>query len=128
MKRKLLFSLLGVATFSFVLLAGCSNTKSNDNQIQDNTTAATETQVTTAAETMTPAANEISPDEATAIAIKDAGFTETQVTVTKIEKEMDDGIWKYDVEFVAGDIKYSYDINLETGAIMEKDTDSIYDD
>lgn len=128
MKRKLIFSLLGVATLSFVLLAGCSNSKSNDKQTQDTTTAATEAQTTTAAETTTHAANEIRPDEAAAIAIKDAGFTETQVKITKIEKEVDDGVWKYDVEFVAGDVKYSYDINLETGAIMEKEADSIYDD
>ena len=40
----------------------------------------------------------------------------------------DDGVNIYEVEFVNGETKYEYDIDAKTGSILDKDTDSIYDD
>jgi len=94
------------------------------------TTAAETAAETTAAETAaeTAATAEITEDDAKNIALKEAGFDEADVTITKIEKDLDDGIWKYEVEFINGDQEYSYDIDLMTGEIMGFDVDSVLDD
>ena len=41
---------------------------------------------------------------------------------------MDDGVWQYEIEFVSGETEYDYEINMETGEILDFGTDSIYDD
>ncbi len=73
------------------------------------------------------AATEITEEEALAIALADAGFKEADVTIVKVAKDLDDGITKYDVEFISGDKKYGYDIKID-GVILERDIDSTFDD
>jgi uncharacterized membrane protein YkoI len=36
-----------------------------------------------------------------------------------VEKDLDDGVWVYDVEFVSGDWEYDYEIHAATGAVRE---------
>lgn len=71
---------------------------------------------------------EITEDEAKSIALKDAGFAESDVTITKIGKDIDDGITKFEIDFVNGDKEYSYDIKADTGEILQKEIESVYDD
>ena len=68
---------------------------------------------------------EISAEEAKAIALKDAGLTEGQVSKLKVHRDRDDGIVKYEVEFEKGNVEYDYEINAATGNILkaEKDID-----
>ena len=73
-------------------------------------------------------AEAISEDEAKAIALKAAGVNEKDATFTKVAREFDDGQEKYEIEFVAGDQEYSYDIKAYTGDIIESERESIYDD
>lgn len=84
--------------------------------------AATETPAATA-----PAATEtaalITKEEAIAIALADAGFTEAQVTRLRAEFDWDDHVPEYEVEFSQGDFEYDYEIHAETGAIRAKDKD-----
>ena len=73
------------------------------------------------------AAGEITEADAAAIAIKDAGFTEGDVTVTECRRELDDGIDKYNITFRTADgAEYEYDISVADGTVLEKDME--YDD
>lgn len=72
-------------------------------------------------------ANPAGEQKAKSIAIADAGFSEGQVNVTKCHLDYDDGIQKYEIEFVNGTNKYEYDIKADDFRIIKKEIDSIYD-
>lgn len=59
-------------------------------------------------------------EDAKAAALEDAGFAETDVTVQKTVQEYENGISVYDIEFLAGDVEYDYEINTDTGEIYSK--------
>lgn len=61
------------------------------------------------------------------IALDHAGLS--SASFSKAHLDYDDGIRVYDIEFVAGDREYDYEINAYTGAIIEYDTERMdYDD
>ena len=65
---------------------------------------------------------EFTEEDAKAAALKHANLTESEVTFTKVKRERDDGRIKYEIEFVVpGKMEYEYDIDAETGAILEFD-------
>ncbi|MBP3872064.1 MAG: PepSY domain-containing protein [Faecalicoccus sp.] len=70
----------------------------------------------------------VSKDQAKEIAVKDAGFAVNDVTFKKVKQELDDGIEKIKVEFIQGETEYEYEIDANSGAILERSTDSVYDD
>ena len=75
-------------------------------------------------ETSQAANGEISESQAKAIALKDAGFNENEVTFTKCRKDIDDGIQKFEIEFRTPDfMEYEYDINVSDGTILERNAD-----
>ena len=137
MKKKLLVFMV---ITTLLIMAGCSSTPAEDQTADDQQATATEeVQEDTAADTtqtdaasdatQTDAAAEgISEQEAKEIALNHAGFKESDVEFTKVNKEMDDGVWQYEIEFVAGEMEYDYDINAETGDVMSFDSESVYDD
>lgn len=121
MKKKLVVFLMALAmVFAF---AGCG---SQDEEVAEETTAAATEEVTEA--TTEAAADDIGIDKATEIALEDAGFKESDVKFTKQNPDIDDGVNIYEVEFTSGETKYEYDIDAATGKILDRDTDSIYDD
>ncbi len=65
--------------------------------------------------------------EARDIALKDAGFTTDSVTNLHIEKDVDDGVTKYEVDFRQGDYEYDYEVDAATGKIIgfDKDTEPV---
>lgn len=68
-------------------------------------------------------------DEAAAksIALNDAGFDESAVTITECSREMDDGVEMFNVSFRTSDgAEYEYDIAASDGRILDKDME--YDD
>jgi hypothetical protein len=67
--------------------------------------------------------NRITKEEATAIALADAGFSESQVTRLKAEFDYDDGRPEYEVEFQKDGFEYDYEIHAETSKILHKDKD-----
>lgn len=70
----------------------------------------------------TPASNEyISADDAKSIAFDHAGVEAADVKYSKAELDSDDLIVHYDVEFVAGDYEYEYEINAESGNVIAYD-------
>ena len=70
-----------------------------------------------------PESNRITKEEAIAIALKDAGLTEDQVTRLHAEFDYDDGRPEYDVDFRQGGFEYDYEIHAETGKILSRDKD-----
>ena len=60
----------------------------------------------------------ISVDKAKSIAFEHAGLKAGDVKFSKAELDRDDLIVHYDVEFVAGDFEYEYEINAESGKII----------
>lgn len=69
---------------------------------------------------------DIGLEKAKDIALKHAGLKKGEVTKLKAEKDRDDGIVKYDVEFEKGRVEYDYEISAETGKILKAEKD--YDD
>ena len=71
-------------------------------------------------------AGQISLEQAKQIATNHAGVS--GVTFIKAHQDYDDGRLTYEVDFVAGTTEYDYEIDAATGAILEFDAESIYDD
>ena len=65
----------------------------------------------------------ISIDKAKEIALNHAGLSANQVSFIKAEKDMDDGIVKYDIEFYYNNREYNYEINANNGNIMSYEQD-----
>lgn len=65
----------------------------------------------------------ISESEAKQAALAHAGFSEDQVSFTKIELDYDDGMTKYEIEFTANGVEYEVDLNAKTGEILKSDID-----
>ena len=75
----------------------------------------------TTQESSPAASGYISVDEAKAIALKKVSLEASQVTFKKAERDTDDQIAHYDIEFVSGNYEYEFEINAKTGAIIEFD-------
>lgn len=70
-----------------------------------------------------PADKEITAEKAKKIALQHAGLKEKEVTKLKVERDYDDGIVKYEVEFEKGNMEYDYEIHGETGKILKAEQD-----
>lgn len=79
--------------------------------------------------TTTQASNSkyIGIDKAKSVALSNAGKNASDVSFTKAKLEKDDGVWKYEIEFVSGSMEYEYDIDAVSGKVLSHDSDSIYD-
>ncbi len=63
---------------------------------------------------------EISLDGAKAVALKDAGLSESDVTFKKAVLDYDHGTQVYDIEFYTSDTEYEYEIDASSGTVLEK--------
>lgn len=106
--KRVLFSV--VITLSLFLSAGCSG--SDNSALAPAESAAPEAAVSS-----------IDEEQAKAIALKDAGITETDVTFMQVKTDIENGVSVFDVEFIAGDTEYDYEIDAATGEIRSKDRD-----
>ncbi len=64
---------------------------------------------------------DIGKEEALRIALANAGLAENQVAFLKVERDIDDGRVEYEVEFVAEQKEYEYEIDGMTGNILDYD-------
>lgn len=101
--------------------AAASSVKTTENPIQ--TTAQTATQA--ASQTTAAVSGQITLDEAKAIALKHAGVDASEAVFTKAKLDYDDGIAEYDIEFVANNIEYEYEINADNGSILESSSEKV---
>ena len=58
------------------------------------------------------------------IAFEDAGVSESDTSRLKVEKDRDDGVLQYDVQFSVDEKEYSYDINGANGEILSADVET----
>lgn len=70
-----------------------------------------------------PTAQEITAEEAESIALSHAGLTREQVERLHTEKDYDDGISYYEVQFISDNLEYEYEIKAEGGNILSFDKD-----
>lgn len=97
-----------------------STTASKSNKVTNSTKATTAT-------TKPNTEDLISRGDAQRIALDHAGVTERQATPTKVELDIEDGKYVYEIDFLAGNMEYEYDINAKTGAIISADKELIND-
>ena len=64
--------------------------------------------------------NYIGLERAKAIALGDVGLSAASVTFTEAKPDFDDGVPNYDLDFYTATHEYDYEINAQTGAIMDK--------
>ena len=68
-----------------------------------------------------PTPVQITKDEAIAIALDHAGLKLDDAKRLKIEKDRDDGILVYEIEFEKGNVEYEYEIRVSDGKIISWD-------
>ena len=69
----------------------------------------------------------ISIDEDKTIALQVSGVDASNAVFTEAELNVDDGVHIYEIEFISGDMEYSFEINAMTGSVAEWEKESIYD-
>ena len=82
------------------------------------------TSATTPVSSGQTAGSAVTLDQAKAIALKDAGFTESQVTIVRARQDYDDGRLEYEIEFYKDNVEYDYEIDAATGKILSRDYDA----
>lgn len=122
MKRLCLASLILIVSIG---LAGCTNSDASRNGNQNKTKSSTQN---SSGENSTQNSNvnntgDISLDEAKEIALSHAGLSSDQVKFVQANKEYDDGIETYDIEFYSNGKEYDYKINVSNGQIIQYDHD-----
>ena len=133
MKKKILFAAIAIG--AGVTFAGCGQASSTSTTepvetvtttVSESATSSDTTSATTTAQASSEA-KEITADEAKSIALKAAGFKEADFKFVKTEQDFDDGIKKYEIEFINGDKEYSYEINMQTGEIIKQEVENVND-
>ena len=66
----------------------------------------------------------IGSEAAKQAALAHADLNADDVRFVHVDLELDDGSWKYDVEFYKDNIEYDYDIDALTGAVLSFDQDA----
>ncbi|MDO5548719.1 MAG: PepSY domain-containing protein [Eubacteriales bacterium] len=122
--KKTIFFALSATTLTALLLAGCGASKTeNDVYPQIGSAAGTQTEAPAAAGT-----DYIGEDEAKKVALENAQQDEADVTNLRVTLDEDhdgDDPTVYDVEFLAGDNEYDYEIDAITGDILSQDIDAV---
>jgi len=120
-----LFAILLSAALLLPVLAGCQSseqppvTTQPQAASQETTAPAQQETVTVTQPSTEPTAQYITPEEAKAIALNDAGLAEADVRDLEVELDRDDGTVHYDVDFEKGNEDYDYDIDAVTGKILK---------
>ncbi|OOB80368.1 MAG: hypothetical protein BEN19_05315 [Epulopiscium sp. Nuni2H_MBin003] len=65
----------------------------------------------------------IGVEKAKEIALNDAKITLTEAVFEKTSLEVDDGKFEYKIEFKVGNVEYEYEIDAQTGKIVETEKD-----
>lgn len=66
---------------------------------------------------------DIGAEKAKSIALNHAGVSASQATELKVDRDTDDGVLEYEVEFKAGGKEYEYTIHGGTGQILKYESD-----
>lgn len=110
MKKSILI-FLSVLSLIFAL-SGCGQVKSGEN---------TESLKSKGINSLNSAS--ITAESAEQKALEHAGVDAADAIFKRTELELDDSIYKYEIEFYVGNIEYDYEIDANTGAIISFDKD-----
>jgi len=125
MKTRLIAILL-LALLVIGILSGCVNASAQQPDAPVKPTEPPISDVPTTANEPASAPSEpqrITPEEAIAIALKDAGLASEQVVHRRTELDFERGLPIYEVEFYSGAREYDYDIHAETGQILFRESE-----
>lgn len=67
----------------------------------------------------------ITLDQAKQTALNAVGMSAANVTFTKQKQDYDDGMPEYEIEFVANNMKYEFEVSGMNGAILKQEVESI---
>ena len=115
---KKLFATLLVVALLLPVLAGCKSATTNEATQPPAAAAITPSAPPATVPATIPTVQYITPEEAKAIALQDAGLAEADVRDLEVELDRDDGTVHYDVDFEKGNADYDYDIDAVTGEIL----------
>lgn len=73
--------------------------------------------------TQAPAADEITEDEALALALSHAGLSADSIRGLRIQRDREDGAFVYEIEFFKDRLEYDYEIRCSDGKILSFDRD-----
>lgn len=65
----------------------------------------------------------LTADEALDIALKEAGVTKENIRELENHLDRENGVLVYEIEFKSGNMEYSYDVNANTGLVVDRDKD-----
>ena len=118
--KKILLSVLCTIVFVF---AGCAdNTNAGDGISEDTAGGKTIVGEIGAEGTITDNNQAtITEEEAKKIALDDAGIAESDVKALRVEKDIENGRYVYEVDFYSENKEYDYKIDQTTGDIVGKD-------
>lgn len=71
-----------------------------------------------------PSGTAVTLEQAKQIALKDAGVSSSQASFIKEKSDYDDGRQLFELEFVAGNSKYEYEVNATDGSIIKRDMET----
>lgn len=122
--KKSIFLILVTAILCFALTA-CAAQNNPSSSSAQNGTSSIQNDVIAEPQSSTPTAStqSISADEAKSIALQHAGVEEKDANFLKAEYDHDNGVYYYDIEFIAGNSEYEYDINAQNGNIIKAEKD-----
>ena len=127
MKKSLITTTATILTSAMIIISATPitsfaaiNTSTNQKTRTNVATAATAVQTPG---TTTQASIGITKEQALQIALDDAGYKKTDVTLPKVKKDIDDGMEIWEVEGHGGRREDSYDIAVSDGQIMDFDLD-----
>ena len=69
----------------------------------------------------------LTAEEAKAAALKDAGLKESQVEGLRVHQDWDDGRVVYEGKFYYHELEYEFEVDGNTGRLIDWDVESIYD-
>lgn len=66
----------------------------------------------------------IGEEKAKEMALSKAGIGADGVTFERVDLDLDDGVWRYEVEFRKDNVEYDVEVKADDGAILEFEKDT----
>ena len=120
-----LFSLLALTALLISLLTACTLAVPARNRVEAQKPQGTSPSGQQTQQTQPPAVEqtELTASAAEDIALAHAGLAREEVTRLYTQRDYDDGIYQYEIQFWKDRLEYEYEIHAETGRILSFDKD-----